>query len=402
MGNQADINQQPGLDLTTMFPALARPEIILPFAEKIRDSYPDPDEFPFHNFRDHILPALESAARFIKALESAGYNVDHDVVVAAVLGHDACYEIHPRDQGLSSKEEVAQHHCKQILRDLGAPEEMVEKVARAIAATHMHYAPVSAEEKILRAIDLSGLNAAHTSFRSGSEKLQIEYQNARDITLSFNEFFRWQTAVVLAEYLLLEIKMTQGATDKAGRSLWHAGVVENIARCLNTGPCHAILGFSPAELHMLELQDTAKLNWLLQVADATGTRAALQPLKSFAQSVNSEALALVIPGNAASAPMPSGFVEQTHVLYTPMQFSWDEAWRVTERGGQVHMYVHESYNRAFLRELLQRQSRIEQPHKVSVLERAGYMVFVIEDVREPSPHPLEWMQHSSPDAPNFK
>ena len=113
---------------------------------------------PYHNF-DHIQDTLQAAGKVIERCREENIRIDTEVVYYALLFHDAGYQDDHLAHGFASKERYSVALAEPILRRHGVNATQVEKTVAAILATERDAVCVSAEQKAVRAADLSGLAA---------------------------------------------------------------------------------------------------------------------------------------------------------------------------------------------------------------------------------------------------
>jgi len=185
---------------------------------------------PYHNF-DHIQDTLEAAEKVIERCREEHIRIDAEVVYYALLFHDAGYQDDPLARGYTTKERYSAALAEPILRRHGVNSVQVDKTLAAILATERDAVTVSAEQKAVRAADLSGLAADYPWFLESSLKLKREHELLFQRALSWDE---WQTnsAAVLGHYLTQEIRLTSYFHDGSGESSFHKAVRDNLNRLL--------------------------------------------------------------------------------------------------------------------------------------------------------------------------
>lgn len=185
---------------------------------------------PYHNF-DHILDTLEAAEQVIQRCREEHIRIDAEVVYCALLFHDAGYQDNHVARGFATKERYSAALAEPILRRHGMSAVQIDKTVAAILATERDAVCVSAEQKAVRASDLSGLAAEYPRFLRSSMCLKREHEVLTGRSLSWAE---WQTssAEVLGHYLTQEIRLTSYFHDGRGESLFHKAVRANLARLL--------------------------------------------------------------------------------------------------------------------------------------------------------------------------
>ena len=185
---------------------------------------------PYHNF-DHILDTLQAAATIVDRCRAENIRVDVAVVYYALLFHDAGYHEDHRARGFQTKERYSAALAEPVLRRHGVAAGHIEKTANAILATERDAVFVSAEQKAVRAADLSGLAADYPRFVQSSLKLKREHEVLYQSELSWPE---WQamSREVLGHYLKQEIRLTSYYHDECGDSAFHKAVRANLTRLL--------------------------------------------------------------------------------------------------------------------------------------------------------------------------
>ena len=185
---------------------------------------------PYPNF-DHIQDTLEAAEKVIERCREEHIRIDAEVVYYALLFHDAGYQDDHLARGYTTKERYSAALAEPILRRHGVNSVQVDKTLAAILATERDAVTVSAEQKAVRAADLSGLAADYPRFLESSLKLKREHELLFQRALSWDE---WQTnsAAVLGHYLTQEIRLTSYFHDGSGESSFHKAVRDNLNRLL--------------------------------------------------------------------------------------------------------------------------------------------------------------------------
>ena len=181
---------------------------------------------PYHNF-DHIQDTLTSAAMIIERCQEEHIRIDVEVVYFALLFHDAGYQDDHLAQGFATKERYSAALAAPILRQHGVSAAQIEKTVAAILATERDALSVSAEQKAVRAADLSGLAAHYPLFLQSSLRLKREHEYLYGRTLSWTD---WQKTSrdVLGHYLTQEIRLTSYFHDGQGESSFHKAVRNNL------------------------------------------------------------------------------------------------------------------------------------------------------------------------------
>ena len=177
------------------------------------------------------LAQLEAAEKVIERCREEHIRIDAEVVYYALLFHDAGYQDDHLARGYTTKERYSAALAEPILRRHGVNSVQVDKTLAAILATERDAVTVSAEQKAVRAADLSGLAADYPRFLESSLKLKREHELLFQRALSWDE---WQTnsAAVLGHYLTQEIRLTSYFHDGSGESSFHKAVRDNLNRLL--------------------------------------------------------------------------------------------------------------------------------------------------------------------------
>ena len=185
---------------------------------------------PYHNF-DHIEDTLAAAATIVARCREENIRIDVEVVYYALLFHDAGYQDDHAARGFASKERYSAALAEPILRRYSVNALQVEKTLGAILATERDALSVSAEQKAVRAADLSGLAADYPRFLQSSLRLKREHEFLYGQALSWAQ---WQTNSrnVLGHYLTQEIRLTSYYHDGSGESSFHKAVRGNLERLL--------------------------------------------------------------------------------------------------------------------------------------------------------------------------
>ena len=185
---------------------------------------------PYHNF-DHIQDTLAAADKVIERCREEHIRIDTEVVYYALLFHDAGYQDDHQARGFATKERYSAALAAPILRRHGVSAAQVDKTVAAILATERDAICVSAEQKAVRAADLSGLAADYPRFLISSMCLKREHELLFGRSLSWAD---WQTnsAEVLGHYLTQEIRLTSYFHDGSGESSFHKAVRANLNRLL--------------------------------------------------------------------------------------------------------------------------------------------------------------------------
>lgn len=187
-------------------------------------------ELPYHNF-NHALYAVEVGKDICHRCRKEGILIDEDVVVAALLFHDAGYREDHREKGFDSKEAYAADLANQALKKMFCPQEFIDQVVRAIMSTQHDHSFVTNEEKAVRAADLSGLAGTYELFLENNRKLKNESEllSGKEISI---EQWKENTKKIISFYLGQDIHLTKSYEAEDGRSLFHKRASENLERFL--------------------------------------------------------------------------------------------------------------------------------------------------------------------------
>ena len=188
------------------------------------------ESLPYHNF-DHVMDTLDAASAIVERCRAESIRIDVAVVYYALLFHDAGYHNDHAALGFATKERYAAALAEPILRRFGIGATQVDKTLAAILATERDAVFVGAEQKAVRAADLSGLAAEYPRFLRSSLKLKHEHEVLYQRRLSWAD---WQTSSreVLSHYLTQEIRLTSYYHDNQGESAFHTAVRVNLTRLL--------------------------------------------------------------------------------------------------------------------------------------------------------------------------
>ncbi len=188
------------------------------------------DALPYHNFA-HVQDTLVAATVILERCRTENIRVDPGVVYYALLFHDAGYQEDHQAHGYETKERYSAALARRVLAGRGVLQGQIDKTVGAILATERDAHFVSAEQKAVRAADLSGLAAPYPRFLASSLSLKREHEILHGEHLSWSN---WQSisARVLGFYLTQEIRLTSYFYDARGESAYHAAVRENLSRLL--------------------------------------------------------------------------------------------------------------------------------------------------------------------------
>jgi predicted metal-dependent HD superfamily phosphohydrolase len=188
-------------------------------------------DLPYHNFQ-HALDAIGAAEIIVGRCQAEGITVDHQVVYYALLFHDAGFQDDHLALGFDTKESYAADLAARALEQRGVPSGTIDKVVAAILGTHKDGKFVTAEQKSVRAADLSSLAADYATFKQNSADLKAEYELFNRKQLSWREWVE-HASHTIRFYLSQEIGLTSYFTNESGESAFHQAVRENLERLLS-------------------------------------------------------------------------------------------------------------------------------------------------------------------------
>ncbi len=185
---------------------------------------------PYHNF-EHIEDTLAAADLILARCYAENIRINAEVVYYALLFHDAGYHEDHQSLGFASKEDYSAALAERILAAAARPATVIKKTVAAIKATERDASFVTAEQKAVRAADLSGMAAPWPEFLQKSLKLKEE------VAVLSGQPVDWQTwqatsNEVLGFYLTQEIRLTSYFHNQRGESEFHSAVRDNLARLL--------------------------------------------------------------------------------------------------------------------------------------------------------------------------
>ncbi|MEQ8662418.1 MAG: hypothetical protein RLW62_16510 [Gammaproteobacteria bacterium] len=185
---------------------------------------------PYHNF-DHVQDTLRAAQAIVRHCTAEHIRIDGEVVYYALLLHDAGYQDDHRALGYRSKEAYSAALAETLLGEFGVSPAKVRKTVAAILATERDGEFITAEQKAVRAADLSGMAADYPEFLRKSLRLKREHELLHGAPVSWRA---WQetSREVLEHYLTQEIRLTSYFHNAAGESAFHAAVRANLDRLL--------------------------------------------------------------------------------------------------------------------------------------------------------------------------
>lgn len=185
---------------------------------------------PYHNF-DHVEDTLAAAELIIEHCRGENIRIDPQVIYLGLLLHDAGYHEDHRALGFATKEAYSAALAERVLPDFGIGRARIDKVVGTILATERDAHFVSADQKVVRAADLSGMAAPWPEFLDKSCRLRREVELLSGRPMSWR---RWQenSREVLGFYLGQEIRLTGYFYNENGESAFHAAVRDNLGRLL--------------------------------------------------------------------------------------------------------------------------------------------------------------------------
>ncbi|NKB36527.1 MAG: HD domain-containing protein [Gammaproteobacteria bacterium] len=193
--------------------------------EKIAAALYEP-KLPYHNF-GHAITVTRFSAQLIEQCCRENVPLDEKVVYYALLFHDAGYQHDHHALGFDSKEAYSADLSEHALRDYGVDVDVINKVKKAILATHIDGTCESNEDKAVRASDLSGLAAGYDVFKANAIKLREEQEMMSGQSPDWSTY----TASVrdtVRLFLREELELTSDYFDENNNSVFHTKVEENI------------------------------------------------------------------------------------------------------------------------------------------------------------------------------
>jgi predicted metal-dependent HD superfamily phosphohydrolase len=189
---------------------------------------------PYHNFQ-HALSTLGAAEIMLGRCVAEGIRVDPQIVYLALLFHDAGYHEDHRALGFASKEAYSAELAQRGLARRRATSRVIGKVVSAVMSTMRDATFVTAEQKVVRAADLSGLAADYDIFLGNTRRLWDEYEMLRG---SRPDWPAWvcSTTEVVRHYLSQEIRLTSYFSNESGESVFHARALANLQRLQQEPP----------------------------------------------------------------------------------------------------------------------------------------------------------------------
>lgn len=187
------------------------------------------DELHYHNF-SHIKDTLNYAESILEECDSKKISYDKKVVCHGILFHDAGYNLNHSEKGFNSKESYAAVLAENALSAAGESQEHIEKVTRAILATHMSGECQTNDDAIVRAADLSGLAAPYSGFINKSIALFKEREYMSGEKISWDKY-KNEASDIIHGFLKSEIKLDIDLFSK-GNSLFHEKVFGNLDKLM--------------------------------------------------------------------------------------------------------------------------------------------------------------------------
>ena len=185
-------------------------------------------ELAYHNFQ-HVIDTIRAADNIIGRCIEEGIRVDHRVVYFALLFHDAGFRDDHVALGFSTKEDYSADLAADRLGLRGESPKTIEKVVAAILSTHKDANFVTAEQKAVRAADLSGLAADYAIFQQNFANLKAEYELFNATNLNWSSWVQIASKTI-SFYLAQEIRLTSYFVNEHGESAFHKAVRENLER----------------------------------------------------------------------------------------------------------------------------------------------------------------------------
>lgn len=182
---------------------------------------------PYHNF-GHALETVAAGAEIVARCDLEGIRIDGEVVYCALLFHDAGYHENHRLMGFDCKEAYSAQLAVDALKGRLAVRAL-KKVHSAIMSTRREGSFRTAEQKAVRAADLSALASEYEIFQANTDKLWREY------CLLSGEHIAWhvwclRAMEVIRYYLGQEIRLTSYFAGSDGSSAFHRRAYANLER----------------------------------------------------------------------------------------------------------------------------------------------------------------------------
>lgn len=187
-------------------------------------------ELAYHNF-EHALETLNAADEIVQKCIDEGIRVDAQIVYYALLFHDAGFLDDHHALGFATKEAYSADLAATHLARRQVARNTIDKVVAAILSTHKDASFITAEQKAVRAADLSGLAADYERFARNSANLKAEYELLNGKHLDWPKWVENASATIRF-YLSQEIRLTTYFSDGEGRSRFHNAVQKNLDRLI--------------------------------------------------------------------------------------------------------------------------------------------------------------------------
>ncbi len=184
----------------------------------------------YHNF-EHALDTLDAADDIVQKCIDEGIRVDAQVVYYALLFHDAGFVDDHGALGFATKEAYSADLAAARLARRDIARNTIDKVVAAILSTHKDANFITAEQKAVRAADLSGLAADYERFARNSANLKAEYEMLNGKQLDWPQWVD-NVSATIRFYLSQEIRLTTYFSDGEGRSRFHNAVRSNLDRLI--------------------------------------------------------------------------------------------------------------------------------------------------------------------------
>ena len=199
--------------------------------EKIASRFYNP-KLPYHNF-GHVVTVIRESEKMLQKCSDEGIKVDEKIVYFALLFHDAGYDEDHEALGFDSKEAYSAELAERVLKENGADGEIVERVKTAIMSTHVDGKCTCAEDRIVRASDLSELAAEYSVFKKNTLDLKSELENSIGREVSWEEWKR--LAVERVELFLREDMAVTSDYYDNGESIFHRNTRANLKTLMADG-----------------------------------------------------------------------------------------------------------------------------------------------------------------------
>ncbi len=187
-------------------------------------------ELAYHNF-EHALETLDAADEIVQKCIDEGIRVDAQIVYYALLFHDAGFLDDHHALGFATKEAYSADLAATHLSRRHVARKTIDKVVAAILSTHKDASFITAEQKAVRAADLSGLAADYERFARNSANLKAEYELFNGKQLDWPKWVE-NVSATIRFYLSQEIRLTTYFSDGEGRSRFHNAVRKNLDRLI--------------------------------------------------------------------------------------------------------------------------------------------------------------------------